>query len=105
MKLLQSILFVAIAAVVSTEPQRFDNYKVYQIKVLNEDHVNILRTLERNVTDDYDFWNSPIVGRNTDIMVTPEKTDDFERMIKSFNMDIDVKIPNLQELVQRICSL
>lgn len=101
MKLLQSILFFALVAVLSAKPQRFDNYKVFEIKVLNEDHVNILRSLERDATDDYDFWNSPIIGRSADIMVKPEKSDEFERMIKNYDMDIDVKISNLQELVQR----
>lgn len=97
MKGLQLILSVTLFTVVLTEPRRFDNYKVYEVNVLNKDHVNILRTLERNTTDDYDFWNSPIVGRNTDIMVPAEKAADFERMIKNFNMEIGVKVSNLQE--------
>lgn len=102
MKLLQTILFVSLVVAVSAKLQRFDNYKVYEIKVLNEDHVNILRSLERDTNDDYDFWNSPIIGRSADIMVKPEKSDEFERMIKNYDLDIDVKIPNLQEFVERI---
>ncbi len=102
MKLLQLILSVTLlCTAVLSESKRFDNYKVYEVKVLNEDHVNILRSLERNVLDEYDFWNSPIIGRNTDIMVPPEKSEDFEKMIKDLNMDIGVKISNLQELVQK----
>ncbi|XP_037037661.1 zinc carboxypeptidase-like [Bradysia coprophila] len=101
MKLLASILFVVLAAVVSAKQQRFDNYKVYEVKVSNEDHVNILRSLERDTADDYDFWNSPIIGRSADIMVAPEKTGDFEKMIQNFGLDIDVKIPNLQDLIDQ----
>lgn len=99
MKLLQLILSVTLFTAVLTESKRFDNYKVYEIKVLNKEHVNILRSLERNTSDGYEFWNSPIIGRQTDILVPPEKTKDFEQMIKDFNMDIGLKVSNLQELV------
>lgn len=99
MKGLQLIFAVTLFTAVVTETQRFENYKVYEVKVLNKEHVNILRSLERNTTDEYDFWNSPIIGRNTDIMVPGEKAEDFEMMMKNFNMDIGVKVSNLQELV------
>jgi len=85
--------------VVLTEPKRFDNYKVYQIKVGSKDHLNILRELEQDTSDEYDFWNSPIMGRTTDIMVPPGKTVDFEKMMKNFNMDLGVKVSNLQDLI------
>lgn len=99
MKLLQLILSVVLFTAILAEPKRFDNYKVYEVEVLNKEQVNILRSLERNTTDGYEFWNSPIIGRRTDIMVPPEKIDDFEQMIKHFNMDLAVKVFNLQELV------
>ncbi|KAJ6632757.1 Zinc carboxypeptidase A 1, partial [Pseudolycoriella hygida] len=101
MTLLKLILSLTLFTVVVTEPQRFDNYKVYEIKVENKDHVNILRSLEGNASDEYDFWNSPIVGRNADIMVSPEKTDAFEKMMKNFNMTVGVKVLNLQDLIDR----
>lgn len=97
MTLLQIILSVTFFTTVLTEPKRFDNFKVYEIKVSDKDHVDILRSLERDTTDGYEFWNSPIVGRSTDIMVPPEKTEEFEKMIKNFNLDIGVKVSNLQE--------
>lgn len=100
MNLLQLILSVTLFTAVVTQTKRFDNYKVYEVKVLNKDHVNVLRSLERNTTDDYDFWNSPIIGRNVDIMVPPEKTKEFEKLIRNYDMDIGVKVSNLQELVR-----
>lgn len=97
MNLFQLLLAITLFTTVLSEPRRFDNYKVYKINVQSEDHLKILRTLEQDTTDEYDFWNSPIIGRNTDIMVPPEKTEDFEKMIKNFNMDFGVKVSNLQE--------
>lgn len=101
MDLLQLFLAITSLTAVITVPQRFDNYKVYGIKVLNKDHLNILRTLEQN-SYEYDFWNSPIVGRTTDIMVSPEKIEDFEKMMKNLNLEMDVKVSNLQEFVLNV---
>lgn len=102
MKLLGSFLPLTLFIVtVLAKSQRFDNYKVYEINVQNEDHVNVLRSLEEDAWDRYDFWNSPIIGRTTDIMVSPEKAKVFESMIKSLNMDLTVKISNLQEFAEK----
>lgn len=103
MNLFQFLLAITLFAAVFAA-KRFDNYKVYKINVENKDHLNILRTLEQDTSDDYEFWNSPIIGRNTDIMVPPEKTEDFEKMIKNYNMIFDVKVSNLQELVNKNLS-
>jgi hypothetical protein len=45
MKLLAIILFVVA---VSAEKARFDNYRVYQVKIENEDQYQIMKYLEEN---------------------------------------------------------
>lgn len=99
MSLFQWLSVLTIFTVVLAEPIRFDNYKVYGVKVLDNDQLNKLRRLEQDTSDEYNFWNSPIINRTTDIMVTPERTEDFEKMMKSLNIDFGVKVSNLQELV------
>lgn len=79
---------------VSLTKQRFDNYKVYSVKVQNDDQLKILENLERQ---DYDFWESPILGDVADIMVTPDQEQYFESLMGIHKFESSIKIANLQQ--------
>lgn len=81
---------------VSLTKKRFDNYKVYSVKVQNDDQLKILENLERQ---DYDFWESPILGDVADIMVTPDQEQYFESLMDIHKFESSIKIANLQELM------
>lgn len=69
---------------------RYDNYRVYSVKVENADHLNRLESIESQ----YDFWKSGNIGQHSDIMVAPHKVDEFEKFIE--NMNSSIKVDNVQ---------
>lgn len=69
---------------------RYDNYRVYSVKVENTDHLNRLESISGR----YDFWKSGNVGQQADIMVAPHEIDEFEKFIE--NMNSSVKVDNVQ---------
>lgn len=79
---------------VSLTKKRFDNFKVYSVKVQNDDQLKILENLERK---DYDFWESPILGDVADIMISPDQEQYFQSLVNMHQLESSVKIANLQE--------
>lgn len=69
---------------------RYDNYRVYSVKVENADHLDRLASIENQ----YDFWKSGNIGQHSDIMVAPDQVDEFEQFIESMNSSI--KVDNVQ---------
>uniref|UniRef100_A0A1L8DQZ6 Zinc carboxypeptidase A 1 n=1 Tax=Nyssomyia neivai TaxID=330878 RepID=A0A1L8DQZ6_9DIPT len=91
-----SLLF--FLAVSNCEKARFDNYKVFSVNVKNEEQVEVLQALEK--MSSYDFWNGATkVGGVVDIMVPPHKFPEFEEIISRNNFEIDLKVSNVQELI------
>lgn len=69
---------------------RYDNYRVYSVKVENADHVNRLESIANR----YDFWKSGNIGQHSDIMVAPHEISEFENFIE--NMNSSIKVDNVQ---------
>uniref|UniRef100_A0A1L8DQZ2 Zinc carboxypeptidase A 1 n=1 Tax=Nyssomyia neivai TaxID=330878 RepID=A0A1L8DQZ2_9DIPT len=92
------LVFIVIVEFSRSERARFDNFKVFTVEVDNDAQLQILRELEK--VSNYDFWKEPTkVGRSADIMVPPHKTSEFEEVMKSLNFRTDLKISNVQELI------
>jgi len=72
---------------------RYDNYRVYSVKVENANHLRQLESIESQ----YDFWKSGNVGQHSDIMVAPHEIDEFEKFIE--NMNSSIKVNNVQSLI------
>jgi len=72
---------------------RYDDYRVYSVKIDHTEHLNQLRSLEHQ----YDFWKSGKVGEYSDIMVPPHKIDEFETFVG--NMNSSIKVDNVQRLI------
>lgn len=75
---------------------RYDSYHVYNIAVENVEQSKILQEIELN-SSGYDFWTSPSIGRESDVMVPPHKMADFQDLAKSLNLNYTLKIHNLQK--------
>ncbi len=69
---------------------RYDNYRVYSVKVEDADDWNQLKSIESQ----YDFWKSGNIGQYSDIMVAPQDVYEFERLIA--NMNSSIKVDNVQ---------
>lgn len=90
-------IFVLVSSLilwVSTK-ERFEQYRVYRLAVENVHQAMQLHSLESQSIG-YDFWKSPAVGMNADIMVSPKMLADFEHLAKSLNINYTLKIENVQ---------
>ncbi|KAK5640388.1 hypothetical protein RI129_011199 [Pyrocoelia pectoralis] len=90
---LAAILWLCLAE----EPQRFDNFKVYQVVPTTTSHLQLLHELENDVN--YNFWTEAALNRHVDIMVSPEQKYIFENLLHSGNLTSKVLIDNVQELI------
>lgn len=87
-------------AVASAAPDRFDNYRVYSLKIENEAQRESLEALREVLTKPVDFWKgSNQVTAMADIMVAPEDQIAFEAVLLKDNFKWQLKIENVQELI------
>lgn len=76
---------------------RFDNHKVYSLKIKNEEQLTVLRRLESHPVDGYHLWNSVVPGKNADLMVAPHMFQDFQDLAESFAIEYELKVENVQK--------
>ncbi|XP_037038852.1 zinc carboxypeptidase-like [Bradysia coprophila] len=101
MKLFIGILLaLAAVAAVSADKMRFDHHKVFNLKVASEEQMQILRQLEESAAEgEYVFGDSPVVGRDVDVVVPPHKLYEFNGIMKKFNIIHELEVENLQTLI------
>lgn len=98
MKFISCILLVIFATFVASEKARFDSYKVFTVDVENNAQLRSLHMLEQE-SNGLDFWQTPIIGRSADIMVSPHKFADFEDIVETLQLKSTLKIDNVQRYV------
>lgn len=96
MNLLSSILLVLVVVVISAEKIRFDYHKIFSLKVENVEQMKVLKQLEETPEGEYVFGDSPVIGRNVEVVVPPHKLYEFGGIMNNFNIIHDLKVDNLQ---------
>ncbi|XP_053692244.1 zinc carboxypeptidase-like [Sabethes cyaneus] len=80
---------------------RFDNYRVYEIAIENQDQLQLLQHLEQ-FSDAYLFWETPVrTGTKVDLMVPPHKFSDFSELVSRLQLHVSTKIENVQQLIDK----
>lgn len=74
---------------------RFDNYRVYKLKVDTEEQLEVLQQIE-SFPDGYSFWESPFLNKYAEIVVPPHKFGEISELFERFNFEYDLKITNVQ---------
>lgn len=83
-------------SVIFCEKARFDNYRVYSIKIENEKQLKVLQELESN-PDGFIFTEAPIaVKYSAEIVVPPHKIADINEFLEEFEFESDIKNHDLQ---------
>lgn len=92
-----SCLMVAIDAA----QFRFDNYRVYKIKVETEAQLLALQDIENGGSFEggFDFWKSPAMGDEAELMVPPFEMPRFSSIINMLGMKSQLKIKDVQQFV------
>lgn len=85
-----------LAAFTLSEKARYDNFRVFRVNVENEAQLNALQSID----GDFDFWKEPSLGRTADVMVKPEQMAEFQKLIKTFEINSDLSIDDVQRYVR-----
>lgn len=102
MALFELAIFFACFSLSFGEKARFDNYRVYSIKIKDERQLEMLQALE-NSQDGIVYIEPPIsILRPAEIMVPPHKFADISEFFSKFTIENDIKIDNLQRSVRSI---
>lgn len=73
-------------------------FKLYQVTPTNEDHLRILADLDdHQVEYGVDFWLHGIrLGERAEILVEPQRQENFENLMKKYGIPYVVAIKDLQ---------
>lgn len=97
MKLLILALFFACLTAISGERARYDNYRVYSVRIENEQQLKVLKDLDNN-RDGWSFMTSPMsISQSVDILIPPHKFASISDLFETHNLENAIKINNLQE--------
>ncbi|KAM7352228.1 zinc carboxypeptidase [Cochliomyia hominivorax] len=98
---------LVLAAMVSDEKDfkqklekkiRYDNYKVYKVRIVSVEQYNELMGQEEEY--ELDFWSEVHnYGETCDVMVKPELQSKFENFLQKAKIVYEVKIKNVQSLI------
>lgn len=92
------ILLTFLVTVVWSRQLTFEEFKVFNINVENEEQLKMLQDLG-NQDDGYSYWKEPIIGREADLVVPPNKLHDFHALASAKNLNFTLKISNIQRWV------
>ena len=94
--ILSLALFCFALAASKHLPNRYDNFKVFRVAIVDDASANVINNdLEAYI----DIWAEPRVGLHADIMVSPTDSSFVENKLKSRNMEYSVMVKNVQELM------
>ncbi|XP_073687608.1 carboxypeptidase A2-like [Garra rufa] len=95
------LAFFALLAAVQCE-EFFNGDQVLRIHAESEDHIQILKELERDIHSGLDFWTRAIsTERPVDIRVPHSSLNAVKDFLKENNIPFTVMINNVQELLDR----
>ncbi|XP_058449258.1 uncharacterized protein LOC131429226 [Malaya genurostris] len=93
------LLIVAVLSAITAEQARFDNYRVYQLRIETTQQLKTLQYLEDH-PDGYIFWESPVqTNMDLNLVVPPHKYADFEEFTTKLNLRPSLKIKNFQKVI------
>lgn len=77
----------------------YKNYQLWRLKPINEDHLNALNGL-RLYHSDYQWWQGPSLEGKTDVLVPPNKLDEFREFLDEEEIKHTTTIRNLDMAIR-----
>lgn len=97
MKNLFILILLEIIILSSDAKVSYENYKVYSVIPKTDEQVQVLIDLNKE-NNDLDFWSDVFnVDSDVRVMVSSKYDTEFIDYMKSVNIDVDLKITNVQE--------
>ncbi|GAB0094438.1 hypothetical protein DMENIID0001_097390 [Sergentomyia squamirostris] len=100
-KILCFAVVLVVLASVSAEPHRFDDHRVYRLRVERDEQLQVLKSLKTG-QNSYEYFDEPRqTGQEVDIIIPPTLQSEFETILKEKEFSAKLVINNLQDLVDR----
>lgn len=97
MKWFALAIFVVNFILISGEKARFDNYRVYSLKIDNEKQLEALQELEHSPNGLF-YLEAPVsIHKNAQIIVPPHKFGDVSEFLDKHEIDNEIRVKNLQK--------
>uniref|UniRef100_A0A182QAV5 Zinc carboxypeptidase A 1 n=1 Tax=Anopheles farauti TaxID=69004 RepID=A0A182QAV5_9DIPT len=99
MKFLLVCLALALFGATVAEKARYDNYRVYRVRIQDERQLELLQAIEQ-YPDGYRFWSEPVkVGTEVLLVVPPHQRGHFSDIRARFGLRAELQIANLQQQI------
>ncbi|XP_055294901.1 zinc carboxypeptidase-like [Sitodiplosis mosellana] len=99
MKLLTLAIFAVSFLLVSGEKARFDDHRVYSLKIQNEKQLEALQDLENSQSGMF-YLEAPIsIHKLAEIIVPPHKFADMTELFDKLEIENRITVNNLQKLI------
>uniref|UniRef100_A0A1B0DE44 Zinc carboxypeptidase A 1 n=1 Tax=Phlebotomus papatasi TaxID=29031 RepID=A0A1B0DE44_PHLPP len=95
------VRFVEVHRIISAEPYRFDDFKVFRVKIEAKEQLEALKSLKTG-PNSYEYFDEPQqIGQEVDVLVPPFLQSDFDAMIRKSNIKNKLMIQNMQDLIDK----
>ncbi|RVE53889.1 hypothetical protein evm_001551 [Chilo suppressalis] len=96
------IMLCSILMMFTIKKVRYDNYSLYRILPVTEEHVKVLQDLQTKEDNNLDFWNSPTpLAEYVVVLSSPNEKPKLEELLKQHGIDFTITIPNVQEHIDK----
>ncbi|XP_015125497.1 zinc carboxypeptidase [Diachasma alloeum] len=98
--MLKFVVFVGLIGLALAQKESFENYKVFRILPTNDEQIALLHQIADTSDGQYSFWNEAgHVNVTADLMVAPQKIEEFERLMALTETKYVPYIDNVQQLI------
>ncbi|ETN64767.1 zinc carboxypeptidase A 1 [Anopheles darlingi] len=98
MKISLVCLVLALVGAAVAEKARYDNYRLYQVRIATESQLQLLQAIEQ-YPDGYRFWSEPVkVGTEVLLVVPPHQRGHFAELRAKHGLRVRLQSENLQQL-------
>ncbi|GAB0094435.1 zinc carboxypeptidase-like [Sergentomyia squamirostris] len=95
------VVILTVLTLVVAEPHRFDNHRMYRLRVERDEQLQVLKSLKTG-QNSYEYFDEPRqTGQELDIIIPPTLQSEFETILKDKEFSAKLVINNLQDLVDR----
>lgn len=78
---------------------RFDNYRIYSVKIETEEQLKLLQEFANFQTEVVFLEPPTVIGISVEILVPPHKFADMSDLFQTYGLKAEIKVNNLQRLV------
>ncbi|XP_062559197.1 zinc carboxypeptidase-like [Armigeres subalbatus] len=90
---------MAIAAL--SERARYDNYRLYRIKIESAQQLEVLQAVEQ-LGQGYNFWSEPVnVDSEVDLVVPPHMFAEFGELVERYDLQVQLSVSDLEQLFEQ----